>query len=77
MREMAERYGTVLVVGGEGEKCRLVAEGYGFRDVWYVPLKSSALRRLPSWVIFVVGQHVRADRVPIWAYLSSLMVEPY
>ncbi|KAI9697795.1 MAG: hypothetical protein M1836_004471 [Candelina mexicana] len=33
MREMAERYGTVLVVGGEGEKCRHVAEGYGFRDV--------------------------------------------
>lgn len=33
MREMAERYGTVLVVGGEGEKCRLVAEGYGFTDV--------------------------------------------
>lgn len=30
---MAEEYGTVLVVGGEGEKCRLVAEGYGFRDV--------------------------------------------
>ena len=33
MREMAQKYGTVLVVGGEGEKCRLVAEGYGFRDV--------------------------------------------
>ncbi|KAI9717672.1 MAG: hypothetical protein M1812_004617 [Candelaria pacifica] len=33
MREMAERYGTVLVVGGEGEKCRHVAEGYGFQDV--------------------------------------------
>lgn len=33
MREMAEKYGTVLVVGGEGEKCRLVAEGYGFKDV--------------------------------------------
>ncbi|KAI5462725.1 HAD-like domain-containing protein [Mariannaea sp. PMI_226] len=33
MREMAEKYGTVLVIGGEGEKCRLVAEGYGFRDV--------------------------------------------
>ena len=30
---MAERYHTVLVVGGEGEKCRLVAEGYGFKDV--------------------------------------------
>lgn len=33
MREMAEKYGTVLVIGGEGEKCRLVAEGYGFKDV--------------------------------------------
>jgi len=33
MKEMAEKYNTVLVVGGEGEKCRLVAEGYGFRDV--------------------------------------------
>ena len=33
MREMAERYGTVLVIGGEGEKCRDVAEGYGFKDV--------------------------------------------
>lgn len=33
MREMAEKYGTVLVVGGEGEKCRMVAEGYGFKDV--------------------------------------------
>lgn len=33
MREMAERFHTVLVVGGEGEKCRQVAEGYGFRDV--------------------------------------------
>lgn len=33
MKEMAEKYHTVLVVGGEGEKCRLVAEGYGFKDV--------------------------------------------
>ncbi|KAL8676337.1 MAG: hypothetical protein Q9186_007143 [Xanthomendoza sp. 1 TL-2023] len=33
MREMAQKYGTVLVVGGEGEKCRAVAEGYGFKDV--------------------------------------------
>lgn len=33
MREMAETYGTVLVIGGEGEKCRQVAEGYGFKDV--------------------------------------------
>lgn len=33
MREMADKYNTVLVVGGEGEKCRQVAEGYGFKDV--------------------------------------------
>jgi HAD superfamily hydrolase (TIGR01456 family) len=33
MREMAEKYHTVLVVGGEGEKCRIVAEGYGFKNV--------------------------------------------
>ncbi|KAJ5760839.1 hypothetical protein N7520_007995 [Penicillium odoratum] len=33
MREMAEKYSTVLVVGGEGEKCRLVAEAYGFKNV--------------------------------------------
>lgn len=33
MREMAAKYNTVLVIGGEGEKCRIVAEGYGFKDV--------------------------------------------
>lgn len=33
MSEMATKYNTVLVVGGEGEKCRQVAEGYGFKDV--------------------------------------------
>lgn len=33
MREMAQKYDTILVVGGEGEKCRIVAEGYGFKDV--------------------------------------------
>ena len=33
MKEMAAKYRTVLVVGGEGEKCRHVAEGYGFKDV--------------------------------------------
>ncbi|KAL1297171.1 hypothetical protein AAFC00_004745 [Neodothiora populina] len=33
MREMANKYNTVLVIGGEGEKCRIVAEGYGFKDV--------------------------------------------
>ena len=33
MREMAQKYKTVLVIGGEGEKCRQVAEGYGFKDV--------------------------------------------
>lgn len=30
---MVEKYRTVLVIGGEGEKCRKVAEGYGFKDV--------------------------------------------
>jgi len=30
---MAKRYKTVLVVRGEGEKCRTVTEGYGFQDV--------------------------------------------
>ena len=33
MRDMAQKYKTVLVVGGEGEKCREIAEGYGFGDV--------------------------------------------
>jgi len=33
MRELAATYHSVLVIGGEGEKCREVAEGYGFRDV--------------------------------------------
>ncbi|EON64053.1 hypothetical protein W97_03283 [Coniosporium apollinis CBS 100218] len=33
MQEMAQKFNTVLVVGGEGEKCRQVAEGYGFKDV--------------------------------------------
>ncbi|KAJ0423799.1 HAD-like domain-containing protein [Aspergillus carlsbadensis] len=33
MREMVQKFTTVLVVGGEGEKCRVVAEGYGFKDV--------------------------------------------
>lgn len=33
MRELANKYKSVLIVGGEGEKCREVAEGYGFRDV--------------------------------------------
>lgn len=33
MREMVEKYNTVLVIGGEGEKCRQVAETYGFRDI--------------------------------------------
>ncbi|KAB5571803.1 HAD-like domain-containing protein [Coniochaeta sp. 2T2.1] len=34
MRELCNKYkGTVLVIGGEGEKCRQVAESYGFRDV--------------------------------------------
>lgn len=33
MREMVDLYQTVLVVGGQGETCRYVAEGYGFKDV--------------------------------------------
>ncbi|EAA30842.2 phosphatidyl synthase [Neurospora crassa OR74A] len=35
MRELSSRYRdcSVLVVGGEGETCRLVAESYGFHDV--------------------------------------------
>jgi len=33
MRELAEKYKTVLIVGGQGETCRYVAEGYGFKDV--------------------------------------------
>jgi hypothetical protein len=30
---MVEKYNTILVIGGEGEKCRQVAESYGFRDI--------------------------------------------
>lgn len=33
MCEMADQYHTVLVVGGEGERCRIITEGYGFKDV--------------------------------------------
>lgn len=33
MSEMATKHKTVLVVGGEGEKCRTVAHSYGFKDV--------------------------------------------
>ncbi|KAF2133511.1 phosphatidyl synthase-like protein [Dothidotthia symphoricarpi CBS 119687] len=33
MRALAEYYKTVLVVGGEGYKCREVAEEYGFEDI--------------------------------------------
>jgi HAD superfamily hydrolase (TIGR01456 family) len=33
MRELVAAYHTVLVIGGEGEKCREVAESYGFADV--------------------------------------------
>jgi len=33
MKELATKYKTVLVVGGDGEKCRQVAQGYGFADV--------------------------------------------
>src|SRR5579859_3189009 len=33
MRALAEAYHTVLVVGGQGEACRIVAETYGFKDI--------------------------------------------
>lgn len=33
MRALAEYYETVLVMGGEGFKCREVAENYGFKNV--------------------------------------------
>lgn len=33
MRALSEYYNTVLVVGGEGYKCREVAEQYGFKDI--------------------------------------------
>lgn len=33
MRALAEYYKTVLVVGGEGYKCREVAKEYGFQDI--------------------------------------------
>ncbi|GAB1311883.1 hypothetical protein MFIFM68171_02093 [Madurella fahalii] len=33
MRALAEYYKTVLVVGGEGDRCRDVAEEYGFADI--------------------------------------------
>ncbi|TGZ76234.1 HAD-superfamily hydrolase [Ascodesmis nigricans] len=33
MSALAEYYNTVLVVGGEGFKCREIAEAYGFKDV--------------------------------------------
>ncbi|KAJ9144597.1 Phosphatidyl synthase-like protein [Pleurostoma richardsiae] len=33
MRALAEYYNTVIVVGGEGYRCREVAEQYGFKDI--------------------------------------------
>jgi len=33
MRALAEYYNTVLVVGGEGNRCREVAEEYGFKEI--------------------------------------------
>lgn len=33
MSALAEYYNTVIVVGGEGYKCREVAEQYGFKDI--------------------------------------------
>jgi hypothetical protein len=32
MRDLSHIYHTMLVVGGEGEKCGQVAEGYRFRN---------------------------------------------
>ena len=46
MREMASKFKTVLVVGGEGEKCREVAEG---------SLKSRS-RRSSSSPILAIGR---------------------
>ena len=33
MSALAEYYNTVLVVGGEGYRCREIAEAYGFKDI--------------------------------------------
>ena len=33
MRDLKDKYKTVLVIGGIGEACRTVAENYGFEDV--------------------------------------------
>ena len=33
MQALAEYYDTVLVLGGEGQKIREVAENYGFKNV--------------------------------------------
>lgn len=37
MRMLCDTYENVLVVGGEGDTCRKIAEGYGFHNV-YTPL---------------------------------------
>ncbi|KAG7765516.1 hypothetical protein KL946_002573 [Ogataea haglerorum] len=37
MKDLVALYNNVLVVGGVGDKCRKVAEGYGFKNV-YIPL---------------------------------------
>ncbi|KAG7904840.1 hypothetical protein KL905_002987 [Ogataea polymorpha] len=37
MKDLVAVYNNVLVVGGVGDKCRKVAEGYGFKNV-YIPL---------------------------------------
>lgn len=37
MKSLAVKYQNVLVVGGVGDTCRKIAEGYGFRNV-YIPL---------------------------------------
>lgn len=33
MRGMVMKYNTVMVIGGEGEQCRQVAEADGFKDI--------------------------------------------
>ncbi|PUU74006.1 HAD-like domain-containing protein [Tuber borchii] len=33
-KSLAKDYETILVIGGEGENCRQVAEGYGFKNVF-------------------------------------------
>jgi hypothetical protein len=71
MREMAERYHTVLVVGGEGEKCRVVAEGYGFKDFQvelFAEIEASLFLRLSA----TVGQENIRARIFLLESVSIL-----